>query len=405
MTIHVYPTSDDSVAGIAPAGRPLMAVSGVSVSPWIRSFKWDGFWILSGFWIPTLFLCLPLQSSKYLIFSLTLCFWIGHRISSTYLAFCVGEYRQVIRAKPVYFLVFPACLFCLLMAFVLCPESLLPIPRLWRFFALGFLDYFLSLYHFSVQHYGVLSVYRGRLAHGQKDPGLLKWDWWICIGVSGIFSIVIEYLNGDLGQLQLFSAQPTALTSGFAASLLWLRPLLSALVLGFWGLTVGLYLQKRQGIARLLYFSTLCYMTLVSFYVDPFLYFSIVQIQHWLVSLGLTTHMAENARLGPQSRWYAPWARINATAWGPLLVLVLLSICLTPFLEADYFIAQGFSSDGLVVQHFLDHFNGSGWIWFFGGLAFFSSFLHYIYDRGVFRFSDPLTRKAAIGLLRPRADS
>jgi len=256
------------------------------------------------------------------------------------------------------------------------------------------------LYHFSAQHYGVLSVYRGRLAHGQKDPGLLRWDWWICIGVSGIFSIAMDYLNGELHEFPLFEHAPLISRSAIDG----LKLGLTALVLLMWGLTMRKYVQKQQGFARILYFSSLCYLTIVSFYLEPLLYFFVVQMQHWFVSLGLTTHMAGNSRFipkgEPHASWYRPWAWINAKSFGPLLVLVLLSICLTPLLEADYFIFHRFDTETLTVQGFLVRFKDSAWIYIFGWLAIFSSFVHYIYDRGIFHFSDPVTRKAALPLLQ-----
>jgi hypothetical protein len=370
-------------------------------SHWIRSRTWDSFWMMSGFWIPTLFLFLPLSRAKPLVLILTLLFWIGHRISSLYLGFCVGEYREVLQARRSYFLKFPLCLLCLLAAFLLVPNSVIPLSLPNRFVLLLFLDYFLSLYHFSAQHYGVLSVYRGRLALGQKDPGLLRWDWWICISVSGIFSIAMDFLNGELDDFPIFDHVPLVSQPVIDE----LRLGLTALVLLVWGLTMRKYVQKQQGLTRPLYFSSLCYLTIVSFYLEPLLYFFVVQMQHWFVSLGLTTHMAANSRFETQAQsnasWYRPWAWINARTFGPLLVLVLLSICLTPMLEADYFIRHGFDTETLTVQGFLVRVQDSVWIYVFGGLAIFSSFVHYIYDRGIFRFSDPITRKVSLPLLKP----
>lgn len=371
----------------------------MTASPWIRSRTWDGFWLLSGFWVPTLLLLLPLIGSKVLILTFTLCFWIAHRVSSLYLALCVAEYRDVLAARKGYFFGFPLLLLGLLLVFVLTPESLLPIPLLGRFFLLGLLDYFFSLYHFSVQHYGVLAVYRSRLPHGQQDPGLLKWDWWTCLSVSGLLTVMMDYLNGELNQYHLFAPAPALVPEGF---FLWLKLGLSTLVLVCWGLTLRRYLKHQQGIARTLYFTSLCYMSIVSFFVEPLLYFAIVQIQHWFVSLGLTTHMASNSQpaQGQLSRWYQPWAWVNSQVLGVLLVLMLCSLLLTPVLEADYYIASGFNAESLNIPYFLEQFKGSLWLSIFGVLAFFSSFVHYIYDRGVFRFSDPLTRRAALPLLK-----
>lgn len=366
------------------------AVSGL----WIRSPGWDGVWMLSGFWVPTLLILMPLPRAQALIVGLTLCCWIAHRISSLYLGLCVSEYREVLRARPGYFLSLPLGLLAATMVFVLCPESLLPLPRLERFVLLALIDYFFSLYHFAAQHYGVLAVYRSRLPHGQAAPGLLKWDRWACLGVTGIVSLLLDAIYDSTSPLRIL---------GFNAldglNPVWLRAGLASLVLGFWGVTLVIYRRQRQGLGRIAYFSTLCYMTLISIFVDPLLYFAMAQIQHWLVSLGLTAHMASNSH-GTGTGWYRPWNWLNRQRGGPLVLLLGLSLLLTPILEADAYLAQGYDSGAVIVQHFLVAWQGSIWLYVFGGLAIFSSLLHYVYDRGVFRFADPLTRRAAIGLLR-----
>lgn len=361
---------------------------------WIRSPGWDGFWILSGFWVPTLLVLMPLPRARALIVGLTLCCWMAHRISSLYLGLCVSEYREVLRARPGYFLLLPLGLLAATMAFVLCPESLLPLPRLDRFVLLALIDYFFSLYHFASQHYGVLAVYRGRLSHGQAAPGLLKWDRWACFGVTGIVSLLLDAIYDSSSPLRMLG-----LTSLDGLNPVWLRTGLATLVLGFWGATLLLYRRRQQGAGRIAYFSTLCYMTLLSIFVDPLLYFAIAQIQHWLVSLGLTTHMASNSH-GTGTGWYRPWNWLNRRRGGPLMLLLGLSLLLTPILEADAYLAQGYDSGAVIVQNFLAAWQGSIWLSVFGALAIFSSLLHYIYDRGVFRFADPLTRRTAIGLLR-----
>lgn len=365
---------------------------------------------MSGFWVPTLFLLLPNPGTQTLLLTLTLCFWIAHRFSSLYLALCVSEYREVIRTRKGYFFGLPALALVLIAGFILCPESILPIPRLMRVLAIGACDYFFSLYHFAVQHYGVLAVYRSRLKHGQQDRGLLRWDWWLCLTVSGFLSIIMDSLYGEFGQYGL-----PGLPDAVAA---WLVPttrlLLSVAVISFWINSLRLYLSRKQGKARLMYVSTLCYMTLISFYVEPLIYFAMIQIQHWFVSLGLTTHMAANSRrfsestelitqtklFKPVHHWYRSWAWVNAQFSGPLLTLILISLCLTPILEADYYLLQRLDAESLTISNFLIGFKNSIWIYVFASLAFFSSFVHYVYDRGVYRFSDPLTRQAALSLLK-----
>ena len=179
---------------------------------------------------------------------------------------------------------------------------MIPLSLLRRFVLLAFLDYFLSLYHFSVQHYGVLSVYRGRLPHGQEGSraaalGLVGVHW--CVG---IFSVAMDYLNGEFDPYEIFGNAPLLSESAMNG----LRLGLSALVVVAWVLTLRKYVQRQQGIARILYLSTLCYLTIVSFYLEPLLYFFAVQAQHWFVSLGLTTHMAANSPFEPRDSPIGP---------------------------------------------------------------------------------------------------
>ena len=42
-----------------------------------------------------------------LYFGLTALFWIGHRLSSTYLAYCTEAYRPLLREQPIRFVALP----------------------------------------------------------------------------------------------------------------------------------------------------------------------------------------------------------------------------------------------------------------------------------------------------------
>src|SRR5947208_7196140 len=67
---------------------------------WVRGPFWDGFWMLSALWLAPIVLWLSYGYSDpesspldLLYFGLTALFWIGHRFSSTYLAYCNEAYR------------------------------------------------------------------------------------------------------------------------------------------------------------------------------------------------------------------------------------------------------------------------------------------------------------------------
>jgi hypothetical protein len=83
-------------------------------SPWVRGPVWEGFWMLSALSLAPIVLWLahgysnPKSSPLDLLyFGLTALFWIGHRLSSTYLAYCTEAYRPLLRAQPIRFVVLP----------------------------------------------------------------------------------------------------------------------------------------------------------------------------------------------------------------------------------------------------------------------------------------------------------
>ncbi len=83
-------------------------------SLWVRGPVWDGFWMLSAFWLAPLVLLLVHGYSDpesipldLFYFGLTALFWTGHRLSSTYLAYCTEAYRPLLRDQPIRFVVLP----------------------------------------------------------------------------------------------------------------------------------------------------------------------------------------------------------------------------------------------------------------------------------------------------------
>ncbi len=79
-------------------------VSPIRRQAWVRGPFWDGFFMLSVLWLAPLIWILgrgheyPEDSpidSVYLV--LTAVFWIGHRVSSAYLAYCTTAYRPLLR--------------------------------------------------------------------------------------------------------------------------------------------------------------------------------------------------------------------------------------------------------------------------------------------------------------------
>ena len=138
-------------------------------STWVRGPVWDGIWMLNALWLLPLVLWLahgysdpessPLDS---FYFGLTALFWIGHRLCSTWLAYCTEAYRPLLRSEPVRFIVLPLLVTVACFAFFLPADAALPWTREERVVGIAILDYALVTYHFAAQHFGALSLYRTR---------------------------------------------------------------------------------------------------------------------------------------------------------------------------------------------------------------------------------------------------
>jgi hypothetical protein len=61
-----------------------------------------------------------------LYFGLTALFWIGHRLCSTYLAYCTEAYRPLLRTQLIRFVVLPLLVTVTCFALFLPTDSALP---------------------------------------------------------------------------------------------------------------------------------------------------------------------------------------------------------------------------------------------------------------------------------------
>src|SRR3954468_819448 len=149
-----------------PETQPLRARTS---SRWVRGPLWDGFWMMSALWLAPIVLWLahgysdpessPLDS---LYFGLTALFWIGHRLCSTYLAYCTEAYRPLLRTEPIRFVVIPVLVTGGCFAILLPRDTARRGTREERIIALAIVDYAGVTYHFASQHFGALSLYRSR---------------------------------------------------------------------------------------------------------------------------------------------------------------------------------------------------------------------------------------------------
>src|SRR5213594_391928 len=130
-----------------------------------------------------------------LYFCLTALFWIGHRLSSTYLAYCTEAYRPLLHQQPIRFVVLPLAITAGCFALFLPADSALPWTREERLIGLAIIDYACVTYHFAAQHFGALSLYRSR-AERSACVQTRRLDRLFALTVGGVLVFIADILAG-----------------------------------------------------------------------------------------------------------------------------------------------------------------------------------------------------------------
>jgi hypothetical protein len=378
-------------------------------SQWVRSPAWDGFWMLSALWLAPIIFWLaqgysdpassPLDS---FYFALTALFWIGHRLSSTYLAYCTEAYRPLLRAQPIRFVVIPVLVTLTCFAIFLPGDSALPWTREERLIGLAIVDYAWVTYHFAAQHFGVLSLYRAR-ADRAACLQTRRLDRLFALGVGGVLVFGADVLAGAVAYQDqwidrwpivqwIVSAQDSIRVVGT-----YLLIIITALML------ISEFRSRQWSLPRVLYIVGIAIM--VGIALQPrslFLFLVVWTSQHWIVATGLTsqTPIAEAApKTGILRR---ALHQLNIRPWAILLFLAALSIVFLPLFEVEANREVGVYYGDRIFGALGSQLRTSAWVPALLALGFASGFIHYLLDRSVFRMSDPQIRAAAAGLLRPR---
>ena len=365
-------------------------------SPWLRSAGWDGFWMLSGLWIlvPVLgFSAMPAALHILLVAS-SLLLWLAHRFATTYNAFCTPAYRSLVREQRGRFLVLPAAIFLLVFGFVFVP---LPLDTWGKVQVLGTIFFVYNTYHFGVQHYGVLSIYRIR--RGQNPAsGFKRYEKAFCLCVGGVMVAAAQICHGAevvYDSLIYRVVDREVICSAFAP----LQAGVPATIVVLTGLFCFREFREEQvSLPKLLYVSALSLQGIMAYFLEPVPFLILWGVQHWLVSVALAAHMAQNDPSPAPSRWYGFWDRFNRGFWPTVFVLCLVSVLLAPFFEFVVHPDKLSSGSGLEAffRSVLAHEN---LVRLTIGLSFATVYLHFVMDRAIFRFSNAAVRKVSLPLL------
>ena len=335
-----------------------------------------------------------------LYFGLTALFWIGHRLSSTYLAYCTEAYRPLLRAQPVRFVVIPLLVTVGCFALFLPADTALPWTREERLIGLAILDYACVTYHFAAQHFGALSLYRSRAERGWCVQ-TRRLDRFFALTVGGVLVFVADILAGAVAYQDqwidrwLFPAWIVSAQNGIRGGAILVLLIATA---------VMLFAEARAphwSLPRVLYIVGLAVM--VGIALRPrslFLFLVIWTSQHWILATGLASQ-TPSAELTPGRRGVVRNVlhKLNVRPWAVVLFLMLLSLALLPLFEVEANQETGTYYGDRIFGAIATQLRTSSWAPALIALGFATGFIHYLLDRSVYRMSDPQVRAAARGLV------
>src|SRR5438094_8341957 len=311
-------------------------------SAWVRGPLWDAFWMLSALWLAPIVLLLahgysnPESSPLDLFyFGLTALFWIGHRLSSTYLAYCTEAYRPLLREQPIRFIALPIFITAGCFAVFLPADSALPWTREERLIGLAIIDYACVTYHFAAQHFGALSLYRARAERGSCiRAGRL--DRFFALTVGGVLVFVADILAGAVAYQDQwidrwsFAGWIVSAQNGIRGSATLVLFIATAIML------FGEARARRWSLPRVLYIVGIAVM--VGLALRPrslFLFLVIWTSQHWILATGLAsqTTRAEPTPINGGVRGILH--RLNIRPWAVVLFFMAVSVDLLPLFEVE----------------------------------------------------------------------
>src|SRR5436309_5109713 len=379
--------------------------SSTSRKLWVRGPLWDGFWMMSALWLAPIVVLLAHGYAEpqsgpldVVYFGLTALFWIGHRLSSTYLAYCTEAYRPLLRAQPVRFVVLPLLVTSGCFALFLPADSALPWTREERLIGLAIVDYACVTYHFAAQHFGALSLYRSR-ADRSSCIYTRRLDRFFALTVGGVLVFVADILAGAVAYQdqwidRWFPAWIVSTENGIRGGAMFVLLVITA---------TTLFAELRipgWSLPRVLYIVGLAVM--VGLALRPrslFLFLVIWTSQHWILATGLAsqTPSAESPPTTGIVRRYLH--RLNVRPWAVVLFLMLMSLVFLPIFEVEANRETGTYYGDRIFGALATELRTSTWVPALIALGFATGFIHYLLDRSVYRMSDAQVRAAASGLI------
>ena len=368
---------------------------------WLHSAAWDGFWMLSGIWLlaPLVAFSGVPAALKSLLIVATLILWLSHRFATTYNAFCTPAYRHLVREQRTRFLAWPLMITLATFGFVFAPSWLIRLDSWGKVQVLGTIFFLYNSYHFGIQHYGVLSIYRIRA--GQDHAHWLKrYERFFCLAVGTVLVASAQIFHGAevVHDSIIYNVVARESFRAIFNALRIIAPLIIVTLAAVF--YVGELSNKRVSLPKVCYVAGLAGQGVLAYFLDPISFLILWGVQHWLVSVALGARMAQNdaSEVPADSRWYRFWSRFNKGFWPTVFVLCLASIILTPLFQ--FAVHPEKLTENAHLFSFLSSVLANTVLAnAFIALNFVSVYIHFVMDRAIFRFSDPAVRKVSVPLL------
>jgi len=351
-------------------------------------------WLAHGYEDP------ELSPLNLLYFGLTALFWIGHRLCSTWLAYCTEAYRPLLRTQPLRFVVFPLLIIAGCFVVLLPADTVLPWTRAERLVGLAILDYAFVTYHFSAQHFGALSIYRGRVGRSTCLQ-TRRMDRLFALGVGGVLVFIADVLAGSVAYQDVW-VDRWFVPSWIASAQDGIR--IGAVSVLFSAAAAMLLAEARSprwSLPRVLYVLGVTAMVAIALYPrSPFLFLVIWTSQHWILATGLASR-TPSGEAAPAicGRVRRVLHALNIRPSAVLILFMVWSVVLLPLFEVEANRQDGTYYGDWIFGAFATALRSSSWVPALVALGFATGFMHYLLDRNVYRLSNPEVRAAARGLL------
>lgn len=373
----------------------------------LESRGWDSFWILNGFWIlALLILSRPLDLGRgfslQIIFFGLLLLWGGHILSPIITTWANPEFRRHMLDHwkryillPLITLALPCILFSLGLTFLKSNPGSATFASNDLVTLVIYTFILWNTWHFSAQHFGILSIYRRRSS--LNDPAIRIRDRrFTVIMTCGLLPLAWYTQSQRLGPLYEYLPTPEA-----RGTLAWL--IIGTAV----GLTLymvfGEFKRKRTATPRALYMITIGFQPVFAS-ISYFTYnFALFAMSHWIIAIALSSRIlanqgtSESASPRQHYQWYL----------GIYFGFIALSIPIYLFFyspevmgpvasDARFLITSVFQREAAPM---LGTLTGTTAMAVLAGLYFGITFVHFQYDRFQYSFHDENVRKTIAPLL------